>query len=45
MAVVSSRIRSGLRAFKTLGRLRVTVAIGASTSTRMCSYAIVAIIG
>src|SRR5438094_6902478 len=39
-AEVSSRIRSGLRAFKTLGRLSVMVAIGASISTRMFSYPI-----
>src|SRR5207249_11123857 len=39
-AVVSSRMRSGLSAFKTFGRLSVTVAIGASISTRMCSYPI-----
>src|ERR1700730_9937567 len=37
-------MRSGLRAFRTFGRLRVTVAIGGSTSTRMCWYPIAAII-
>src|SRR5260370_42663757 len=37
-------MRSGLRAFRTFGRLRVTVAIGGSISTRMCSYPIAAII-
>src|SRR5258708_5503583 len=43
-AALTSRMRSGLRAFRTFGRLRVTVAIGGSTSTRMCSYPIAAII-
>src|ERR1700687_1645670 len=44
-AWLTSPIRSGLRPFSTLGRFRVTVAIGCSTSTRMCSYPIAAIIG
>src|SRR2546430_15100168 len=39
-APVSSRIRSGLSAFRTLGRLRVTVAIGGSISTTTFSYPI-----
>src|SRR5206468_8073014 len=39
-APVSSRIRSGLSAFRTFGRLSVTVAIGASISTRTFSYPI-----
>src|SRR5256886_3696641 len=39
-APVSSRIRSGLSAFSTFGRLSVTVAIGASISTRTFSYPI-----
>src|SRR5712691_13251463 len=43
-APVSSRMRSGLSAFKTFGRLSVTVAIGASISTRMCWYGIAPII-
>src|SRR5258706_6022486 len=43
-ATLTSRMRSGLRAFRTLGRLSVTVAIGASISTRMCSYPTGAII-
>src|SRR3981081_2122022 len=44
-ASLTSRTRSGLRAFRTFGRLRVMDAIGASISTRMCSYPIAAIIG
>src|SRR5258708_25985811 len=43
-ATLTSRIRSGLRAFRTFGRFRVMVAIGASMSTRMCSYPTGAII-
>src|SRR5437773_1376797 len=43
-ASLTSRMRSGLSALRTLGRLRVIVAIGASTSTRMFSYPIVGII-
>src|ERR1051325_46858 len=39
-AVVISRISSGLSAFRTLGRLSVTTAIGAAMSTRMFSYPI-----
>src|SRR4029077_18554834 len=36
-ASFTSRMRSGLRALRTLGRLSVIVAMGASTSTRMFS--------
>src|SRR2546422_2960926 len=43
-ASLTSRMRSGLSALRTLGRLRVIVAIGASTSTWMFSYPIVGII-
>src|SRR2546428_7284675 len=39
-AAVSSRIRSGLSAFRTFGRVSVTVAIGSSISTRTFSYPI-----
>src|SRR5919201_743390 len=44
-APVSSPISSGLRAFKTFGRLSVMIATGASTSSCMCSYPIGPIIG
>src|SRR5690348_4024310 len=44
-SVVSSPMSAGLSAFSTFGRLRVMVAIGWSTSTRMCSYGIRPIIG
>src|SRR6202163_2307037 len=43
-ATLTSRISSGLRAFRTFGRFSVMIAIGASISTRMCSYPTGAII-
>src|SRR5213082_1471577 len=43
-ASLISRTRSGLRAFRTFGRLSVMVAIGGSISTAMSSYPIAAII-
>src|SRR4030081_1430468 len=43
-ASLTSRTRSGLRALRTFGRLSAIVAIGGSTSTRMCSYPTGAII-
>src|SRR5260370_31827770 len=44
-AWLTSATSPGLRALRTLGRLSVTVAIGASTSTVMNSYAIPTMIG
>src|SRR5256712_5108811 len=44
-AALTSRMRSGLRALRTLGRLRVIVAIGASSSTWMFSYPTAPMIG
>src|SRR5713226_4172276 len=44
-AWLTSRMSSGLRAFRTLGRFRVTVAMGASISTVMNSYPTATMIG
>src|SRR4029077_3478617 len=44
-ASLISRTRSGLRAFRTLGRLSVMVAIGGSISSEMNSYPIATMIG
>src|SRR5581483_5011831 len=44
-ASFTSRISSGLRAFRTRGRFSVMVATGVSTFTRMCSYPTAPMIG